>query len=86
MKKKHLEASTLTTSVPKIVITCSTVPEIWCARDAIVIIHFGLIFAFLAPPPPLLNSPKNKNFKTMEKTPGDIIILYKCTKNQDHML
>ena len=51
MKKKHLEASTLTTSVPKIVITCSTVPEIWCARDAIVIIHFGLIFAFLAPPP-----------------------------------
>ena len=50
-KKKHLEVSTLTTSVTKIMITCYTVPEIWCARDVIVIIHFGLIFAFLLPPP-----------------------------------
>ena len=50
-KKKHLEISTLTTSVPKIMITCYTVPEIWCARDVIVIIHFGIIFAFLLPPP-----------------------------------
>ena len=85
MKKKHLEVSTLTTSVPKIMITCYTVPEIWCARDVIVIIHFGLIFAFLLPLP-LPNSPKNENFKTMEKTPGYIIILQNCTKNHDHML
>ena len=37
-------------------------------------------------PLPLPNSPKNENFKTMEKTPGYIIILKKCTKNHDHML
>ena len=38
------------------------------------------------------NSPKNENFKKMKKTrwkkktPGEIIILHKCTKNHDHML
>ena len=32
------------------------------------------------------NSPKNQNFEKMKKTPGDIIILHKCTKNHDHML
>ena len=35
---------------------------------------------------PLPNSPKNQTLKTMKKTPGDIIILHKCTKNHDHML
>ena len=29
---------------------------------------------------------KMKLKKKMEKNPGDIIILHKCTKNQDHML
>ena len=29
---------------------------------------------------------KNENFKKRKKTPGDIIILHKCTKNHDHML
>ena len=29
---------------------------------------------------------KIKKKKKMKKTPGDIIILYKCTKNHDHML
>ena len=42
--------------------------------------HFGLYFSLLHP-----NSPKNENFKTMIKKPGDII-LPKCTKNHDHML
>ena len=32
------------------------------------------------------NSPKNQNLKKVKKTPGDIIILQKCTKNHDHML
>ena len=36
---------------------------------------------FIAP-----NDPKNQNFETMEKNPGDIIILLKCAKNHDHML
>ena len=34
---------------------------------------------------PTKNPIKSKFWKT-EKTPGDIIILYKCTKNHDHML
>ena len=34
----------------------------------------------------LFYSPKNENFKTMKKKPGDIILLRKCTKNHDHML
>ena len=33
----------------------------------------------------LASSPKCENFKTMKKTPGDVIILHKCTKNHDHM-
>ena len=32
------------------------------------------------------NRPKNLNLKNVKKTPGDIIILHKCTKNHDHML
>ena len=28
----------------------------------------------------------NVNFTKMKETPGDIIILHKCTKNHDHML
>ena len=62
-------------------IICYTVPEIWCVTDAIVTFHFGLFFALLPP-----NNPKSENFKTMKKTPGDIIILHSCTKNHDHML
>ena len=33
----------------------------------------------------LASSPKSENFKTMKKTPRDVIILHKCTKNHDHM-
>ena len=29
---------------------------------------------------------KNQNFEKIKTTPGDIIILHKCTKNPDHML
>ena len=38
------------------------------------------------------NNPKNQNFEKMKKkkkkktTPGEFIILHKCTKNHDHML
>ena len=73
------------------------VPEIWSVTD-IIFCHSGPLFA---PPwctingnhmmydswdilPP--NNPKNHNFEKMKKMPGDIIILYKCTKNHDHML
>ena len=32
------------------------------------------------------NNPKNENFEKMKKTPGDIIILHKCTMNNNHMM
>ena len=47
--KKHLEISSFYTSVPKIMIICYTVPEIWHKTDVIVIYHFGLSFALLPP-------------------------------------
>ena len=65
----------------KFIIICYTVPEIRCLMDVILIFYFGLFFALLPP-----NSPKNQNFKKMKKTPGDIIILHMCAKNNDHMM
>ena len=46
--KKHLEMSSFYTSVPKIMIICYTVPEIWCMMDITVIFHFGIYFALTA--------------------------------------
>ena len=57
--KLHLEISSFNTTVPKIVIICFTVPEIWRVTYVIVIFHFELFFARLLPP----SSPKNENFK-----------------------
>ena len=51
----------------------------------VIIFHFGPFFAFLQP----LTALKNHNLKKMKKTkrtPRDIIILPKCTKNHDHIL
>ena len=43
---------------------------------------FGLFLPFYPS-----NNPKNKIFEKMKKkTPRDIIILHKCSKNHDHML
>ena len=56
-KKKCLEIS-FYTSVPKIMIICYTVLEIWHVTDVIVVFHFGPFFALLHP-----NSPKNQNFE-----------------------
>ena len=47
--KKHLEISSFYTSVPKIMIICDTVLEIWCVTNVTVIFHFGLLFALLPP-------------------------------------
>ena len=41
-------------------------------------------FTPLFPLPP--NNPENQNFEKMKKTPGDIIILHKCTINDNHMI
>ena len=32
------------------------------------------------------NNPENKNFEKMKKASGDVIILYMCTENHDHMI
>ena len=45
--KKHQEASSYYTSLPKIMIICYTAPEIWHATHVIVIFHFGQFFALL---------------------------------------
>ena len=45
--KKYQEISSYYTSLPKIMIICYTVPEIWHATHAIVIFHFGQFFALL---------------------------------------
>ena len=46
-KKKHLEIS-FYTSVPKIMLKCCTVRDIWCLTD-VIIFHFWLLFALLPP-------------------------------------
>ena len=79
-EKKNLEMSSFYTSVPKIMIICYTVPEIWCMTD-VVIFHFQPFFALL-----LQKQPEKWKLKKMKKMPRDIIILHKHTKNQDHML
>ena len=42
----------------------------------------GTFFLPFYPP----NNPKNQNFEKMKKMPGDIIILHKCTINDNHMM
>ena len=48
--------------VPKTMIICYTVPEIWHLTDVIVIFYFGLFITLSAP-----NSPKNQNRKKWKK-------------------
>ena len=60
----------------------ATVPEIWCVTDVVFYFSLWAIFCpFYSP-----NKSKNQNFKKMKYTPGDMIILYKCTKNYDRMM
>ena len=60
--KKRLEISSFHTSVPKIMIICHTVPEIWCVRDVIAVFHFGLLFVFLPS-----SQPEKWKFQNNEK-------------------
>ena len=59
--KKHREIS-FNTSVPKILIICYTVPEIWCVTDVTAIFHLGYFLPFYPS-----NSLKKENFKKNEK-------------------
>ena len=59
--------------------------DVWLLRYGVPQTEFFVIldhFCYFTPPPP--NSPKNQNYK--KKKPGDIIILYICTKNYDQMM
>ena len=56
------------------------VPETGSVTERI-FCHFGPLFALLPP-----KNQKIKILKKWKKSPGDIIILHKCTKNHDHML
>ena len=59
--------------------------DVWFLRyEAWQRIFFVILDCFLPCYPP--NNPKSQNFEKLKKTPGDIIILQKCTKNHDHML
>ena len=55
------------------------VPEIWNKID-VTFCHFGLFFTLLPPKKP----PKKSKLKKTKKILKDII-LYKCTKNHEHM-
>ena len=77
--KNDLEISSFYNSVPKIMIICCIVPEIWRVAN-VIIFHLGPFFLPFYP----LTAWKIKIKK--KKIPGDTIILYKCTKNHDHML
>ena len=72
--KKHLEILSFYNSIPKIMIICYTVAEIWRVTDVIVIFHFGLFLPFYP------QQHKKSKWKKMKKTPRDIIILHMCTK------
>ena len=62
-------------------IICYTIPEIQCVTDVIIFIlgHFLPFYSLTAK-----NIKMKKKIK--KKTPGDIIILHKCTKNYDQMM
>ena len=59
----------------------SIVPEIWSMWQTE---FFVILDHFLHFYPP--NNPKNQNFEKIKKTPEDIIILNKCTINDNHMM
>ena len=86
---KNVRRSSFYISVPKIMVICYTVPEIWRVTDVICIYHFRLFFALLPPPPLLIAlTPQKipKSFEKMKKSLGDIIILHMCTKNYDEIM
>ena len=69
--KRYLEIYSFYTIVPKIMILCYTVPEIWRMTDVIVIFHFRLFFPSPpppSPPPPSHNRLNNENFKKRKNT------------------
>ena len=64
--KKSLEIASFYTSVSKIMITCYTVPDIWCVINVIInYFSFWAIFCPFTPPTP---TPKQSKKSEMKKT------------------
>ena len=59
---------------------CYNVPKTWCMTDVIVIFILGYFLPFDP------KTPKINILKKWKKTPGDIIILHKCTKKFDEVM
>ena len=59
--------------------------DVWFLRYGVQQTEFFVIWDSFLPFYPS-NNPKNQNFEKMKKTPGDIIILHKCTINDNHMM
>ena len=77
--KTHLEISSFYKSVPKIMIICHTVPEIWHVTYVTFIFHFGIFLPFYCPKNQIKikNSPKNQNFNNKKKL-LEISSFYTC--------
>ena len=79
--KKNVELLSFYTCVPQMTIIWYMVPEKWSMTDRI-FCHLGVFFALLPP----LAIWKIKILKKMKKPPGGIIILHKCSINNNHMM
>ena len=77
--KKHLEILSFYTGV-----TWQSY-DVWFLRYHMQQTEFFVILDHFLPFYPL-NNPKNPNFEKMNKTPGDIIILHICTRNDNHII
>ena len=75
-----LEISSFYTCVPE-----TTSYHEWFLRYGAQQTKFFLILDHFLPfyPP---NNKENQNFEKLKKAPGDIIILHKCTINDNHMM
>ena len=73
-EKEHLEISSFYISLPKILIICYTVPEIWHLTDVIVIFLLSYFFPFYSP-----NNTKNQNFEKMESKKKNTWIYHQFT-------
>ena len=56
--------------------------DVWFLRYGVQQTEFFVMLGHFLPFYPT-NNPKNQNFENVTKTPGDIIISQKCTKNHD---
>ena len=59
--------------------------DVWFLRYEVQRTKFFVILGRSLPFLPR-NNPKNQYFEKMKKTPGDIIILHRCTINDNHMM